>query len=101
MHGSSQYSLGIRIQERRYTPWQVFAFGLSLVVHCGLILAFLFGRGGGSGDVSSTVFNPVERLMVVDVGIKEAAFSDTQDENEVERNSTPVTDVVHLSLIHI
>jgi hypothetical protein len=75
----------------------VFAFGLSLVVHCGLILAFLFGRGGGSGDVSSTVFNPVERLMVVDVGIKEAAFSDTQDENEVERNSTSVTDVVHLA----
>lgn len=97
MHGWGQFALRIRIQERRYTPWQVFAFGLSLVVHCCLILAFLFGRGGGSGDVGSTAFNPVERLMVVDIGSKNVTPSDTQYVNEVGRSSTPVTDVVHLA----
>lgn len=97
MHGSDQPSLRIKIQKRRYSLWQVLALGLSLLVHCGLILAFLFGRDGGAGDVGSTVFNPVERLMVVDMGSKNVTPSDTQYVNEVGRSPTPVTDVVHLA----
>ena len=92
MHGLGEYPLLVRIHALRYSPCQMLALGLSLLVHCGLIVVIFFGGLVESEQAGLAVSAPVGRVMVVDMNIKDAAFSVAQAVDGTERRAIPVAD---------
>lgn len=97
MHGLGEYPLLLKIQALRYSPCQALALGLSLLAHCGLVVVIFFGGVVGSEHAGLTASTPVGRVMIVDMGAKDATSSVVQDIDETERRPISVADnVAHL-----
>ncbi len=97
MHGLGEYPPLVKIQALQYSPCQALALGLSLLAHCGLIVAIFFGGVVGSEQAGLTASASVGQVMIVDVRITDAAFSTAQDAGATERRPISVADnVVHL-----